>query len=147
MFSPHCKLAVRPPYPHMIVPHIRDAYRAAWFGKPGPSFVDLPANLILGHFEGEEIEKAMGESKGRRLAETPKSVAPANKVKEVVDALRGAKRPLVVVGKGAAYARAEDGVRRLVERCVITLPFLHCFTEKCAVFLPSPGRLGKRQVL
>lgn len=50
------------------------------------------------------------------------SLACPEKVSEAVALLAGAKRPLIVVGKGAAYARAEDQVRALIEKS--GLPFL-----------------------
>ena len=107
--TPHAKLAIRPPYPEMIPDFVRDAYRAALFGRPGPTFVDLPANLILGHFE---VDRQVLKP----LPEAPQSVAPERKIREVVEAIKSAKAPLMVIGKGVAYARAELQVRRLIER-------------------------------
>ncbi|KAJ6936153.1 hypothetical protein NC652_011019 [Populus alba x Populus x berolinensis] len=43
-------------------------------------------------------------------------------VERAVDLLRNAERPLIVFGKGAAYARAENELKRLVESTGI--PFL-----------------------
>lgn len=106
---PHAKLAVRPPYPEMVPTFIKDAYRAAMFGRPGAAFVDLPANLILGHFD-------QPRHKLTPLLEAPKSMAPPNKVRDVVAALKNAKAPLIVIGKGSAYGQAEKQIRALVER-------------------------------
>ncbi|KPI34880.1 putative 2-hydroxyacyl-CoA lyase [Cyphellophora attinorum] len=119
LVSPHCKLALRPPYPHMIPDFIRDAYRAAFFGRPGPTFVDLPANLILGTFKELDGGKA---KRLRRIEEVPRGMADQVGVRRAVEALMGAKSPLVVVGKGAAYGRAEGPIREFVERTRI--PFL-----------------------
>ena len=109
LISPHAKLALRPPYPEMIPTFIKDAYRAAMFGRPGPAFIDLPANLILGTFDVER-------QKLSPLTEVPRSTAPENKIRDVVEALKTAKAPLVVIGKGAAYARAERQIRTLIDR-------------------------------
>jgi 2-hydroxyacyl-CoA lyase 1 len=49
-------------------------------------------------------------------------MADATEVRRAVDALRAAQRPLVIVGKGAAYAHAEAEVRAFVE--ATQLPFL-----------------------
>ena len=108
MLTPHAKLAIRPPYPEMVPAFIRDAYRAAMFGRPGPTFVDLPANIILGKFDIERTKLSP-------LLEVPKSVAPDGKIREVVSVLKSAKAPLVVLGKGAAYGRAEYAIRTLIE--------------------------------
>lgn len=102
------KLALRPPFPEMIPGFIRDAYRASFFGRPGPTFIDLPANLILGHFD---VDRQVL----KRIQDVPRSCAPDSKIRQVVEVLKSAKAPLVVVGKGAAYARAEGVIRRLVE--------------------------------
>lgn len=109
LLMPHAKLAVRPHSADNIPKSIKDAYRTAMFGRPGPAFVDLPANLILGHYD---IERHMLEP----YHETPQSVAPDIKIEAVVDAIKSAKAPLVVIGKGAAYARAELPIQKLVEK-------------------------------
>lgn len=109
LITPHAKLAVRPPTPETIASCIKDAYRAALFGRPGPAFVDLPANLILGHFDIETQRLP-------RLIEAPKFLAPDSKIREVAEAIKNAKAPLVVIGKGAAFARAERQINALIER-------------------------------
>lgn len=109
LLTPHCKYAVRPDSAALIPKSIRDAYRAAWFGRPGPAFVDLPANLILGHHDVDRQQL-------QPFTEVPKSVAPANKIRDVVSAFKSAKAPLVVIGKGAAYARAEKQIIALIEK-------------------------------
>lgn len=111
LMTPHAKLAVRPYSAEAIPKYIKDAYRAAYFGRPGPAFVDLPANLILGEFDIEEHRLA-------RLVEPPKSCAPPGKIRDAVEAIKAAKAPLVIIGKGAAYARAEEQIRALVDRLV-----------------------------
>lgn len=114
LLTPHTKLAVRPPSAAVIPKFIEDAYRAAYFGRPGPAFVDLPANLILGKYD-------IGRQKLSPMLEAPLSVPPESRLREVVAAIKGAKAPLVVLGKGAAYARAEKHIRRLVEGYVSCL--------------------------
>ena len=109
LLKPLAKMAVRPPSPEQIPKFINDAYRTAWFGRPGPAFVELPANLILGHFDVER-------QKLSPLTEVPRSAAPESKVRDIVEALKSAKAPLVVFGKGVAYARAEHQVRALIDQ-------------------------------
>ena len=103
------KLALRPPYPHMMPKFIKDAYRASMFGRPGPSFIDLPANVIMGTFDVERNRQTP-------LLEMPRPVAPESKVREIAEVIKSAKAPLVVIGKGAAYARAEKQIRNLIDR-------------------------------
>lgn len=109
LLTPHSKLAIRPPSAAVIPKFIKDAYRAAVFGRPGPAFVDLPANLILGKYD-------IGEQRLLPFTEVPLSVPLPSKLHQVAEALKKAKAPLIVLGKGAAYARAEKPIRALVER-------------------------------
>lgn len=95
--------------PEDIPKSIKDAYRSAMFGRPGPAFVDLPANLILGHFD-------VPRNKLPQYLEAPMSVAPDVKIRNVVDAIKSAKAPLVVIGKGAAFARAEKPIQKLIDK-------------------------------
>ncbi|KAK5678320.1 hypothetical protein LTS10_009492 [Elasticomyces elasticus] len=115
LLTPHTKLAVRPPSADLIPKFINDAYRAALYGRPGPAFVDLPANLILGHFDVERQQL-------QPYNETPRSVAPRNKIQDIVNTFKAARAPLIVFGKGAAYGRAEHQIRTLIERTGI--PFV-----------------------
>ena len=71
--------------------------------------MDLPANLITGHFD---LDRQVLQA----LPEAPRSVALDGKIRDVVEAIRGAKAPLVVAGKGVAYTRAEGEVRSLIEQ-------------------------------
>lgn len=105
------KLCLRPPRPDMLPKFIKDGYRAAIFGRPGPAFIDLPANLIMGTYDVDRMKLTA-------LPEAPKPAAPAHKVQDIAEALKNAKAPLIVVGKGAAYARAEKQIRTLIDRYV-----------------------------
>lgn len=109
LLTPHTKLAVRPHSADVLPKFINDAYRAAYFGRPGAAFVDLPANIILGKYDAPK-------EKLKRLTGPPMFVAPEHKIRDVANAIRSAKAPLVVLGKGAAYARAEGQIRRLIDR-------------------------------
>lgn len=109
MLKPLTKFAARPPSPDLIPKFIKDAYRSAMFGKPGPAFVDLPADLILGTYDIEPLRL-------KPYREAPKSMAPDAAVRKIAEAIKSAKAPLVVFGKGAAYGRAEGQVRALIDR-------------------------------
>ncbi|KAF1811249.1 thiamine pyrophosphate-requiring enzyme [Eremomyces bilateralis CBS 781.70] len=118
------KLATRPGCVEEIPGCVRNAYRAAWYGRPGVGFVDLPADLIQENLEEEEMEAL----KNRVVPAPPRSEGDSRRVKRAAELLRGANNPLVIFGKGAAYGRAELAIRELVGRTGIP-------------FLPSP--MGK----
>ena len=46
----------------------------------------------------------------------PAQIPAPSAVDRALDVLRGAKRPLIILGKGAAYAQADDDIRALVEK-------------------------------
>src|SRR5450432_2049877 len=68
--------------------------------------------------DAEAGEKSLVEVIDPAPAQIP---APAA-VKRALDLLKGAKRPLIILGKGAAYAQADDAIRGFVEKSGI--PFL-----------------------
>ena len=117
LLTPHTKLAIRPPSLESIPAIMQNAYRRSWYGRPGTSFVDLPADLIQGIVEdNEEIQSTT------IVSDPPKGAADDTKLFKIVHLLKGAKAPLIVIGKGAAYAKAEGPIRALIDASQI--PFL-----------------------
>ena len=52
----------------------------------------------------------------------PAQIPAPDAVKRALDVLKSAKRPLIILGKGAAYAQADDAIRAFVEKSGV--PFL-----------------------
>jgi 2-hydroxyacyl-CoA lyase 1 len=125
LLTPHVKLAIRPTGVDVLPKSILNAYRAAWYGRPGPSFVDLPADYISGP-PSEEFEE-LGLLKS--LPAPPAPAADSARLFKIAAVLKMAKAPLVVIGKGAAYARAENVIRDFIDKTSIP-------------FLPSPSGKG-----
>ncbi|KAI9835800.1 MAG: hypothetical protein M1838_005197, partial [Thelocarpon superellum] len=117
LLTPHTKLAIRPPSLDSIPAMLESAYRCSFYGRPGCTFVDLPADLIQSSEAEDESPQVM-----TRVATPPTAGAPDEKILDVVRLIMSAKAPLVVVGKGAAHAQAEAAIRDLVESAA--LPFL-----------------------
>lgn len=116
MLSPHVKVALRPSSVERIPASIRQAYRTAWQGRPGTGFVDLPADLLQSIFSSSTIALP------RPLA-TPTYPFPDDaKIAKIAVLLKSASAPLIVIGKGSAYARAEQPIRQLIDTA--RLPFL-----------------------
>ncbi|CAL00522.1 uncharacterized protein An16g07490 [Aspergillus niger] len=119
LLTPHTKLAVRASSLDFIPGAVKNAYRTCWYGRPGPTFVDLPADIIQGK-----------SSPGYRLPQPetllvpspPKAGGDPALILKASQLLRTARSPLLVIGKGAAYARAELGINQLVDQTQI--PFL-----------------------
>ena len=114
---------------------IARAIRAAVSGRPGGVYLDLPAKLFA-----QSIDAAHGRKSLIKVVDpAPKQIPAPEAVKRALDLLKAAKKPLIILGKGAAYAQADADIRALVERTGIpylpmsmakgVLPDVH---EQCA---------------
>src|SRR5438105_3977030 len=110
--KPLCKAAYRVLHAADIGIGVARAIRAAVSGRPGGVYLDLPAKLLSQVMEAEAGAKSLVKVIDPAPAQIP---APAA-VKRALDVLKSAKRPLIILGKGAAYAQADDYIRALVEK-------------------------------
>jgi oxalyl-CoA decarboxylase len=116
--KPLCKAAFRVLHAADIGIAVARAIRAAVSGRPGGVYLDLPAKLFSQIMDAEAGARSLVKVIDPAPAQLP---APAA-VKRALDVLKSAKRPLIVLGKGAAYAQADAEIRTLVETSGI--PFL-----------------------
>ena len=110
--KPLAKAAFRVLHAEDIGVGIARAIRAAVSGRPGGVYLDLPAKLFAQTMDVEAGKKSLIKV----VDPAPKQIPGADAVKRAVDLLKGAKKPLIVLGKGAAYAQADADIRALVER-------------------------------
>ncbi|CAG8616895.1 13773_t:CDS:2, partial [Cetraspora pellucida] len=113
---PYSKISTRPSYISQIPNVIDKAIKTSIYGRPGPVYIDLPANFIQGSIDCESMNLP------GRAVDSPKSLADPRSVEETVRLLVSAKRPLIIIGKGAAYSCAEKEINELIEKTRI--PFL-----------------------
>ncbi|MEI6301348.1 MAG: oxalyl-CoA decarboxylase [Betaproteobacteria bacterium] len=116
--KPLCKAAFRVLHAEDIGVGIARAIRAAVSGRPGGVYLDLPAKLFAQSMGAEAGKKSLIKV----VDPAPKQIPGADAVKRAIDLLRGAKKPLIVLGKGAAYAQADAEIRSLIEKTGI--PYL-----------------------
>ncbi|XP_065732661.1 2-hydroxyacyl-CoA lyase 1 isoform X1 [Phocoena phocoena] len=112
----YSKFSARPSSIEAIPSIIEKAVRSSIYGRPGACYVDIPAdfvNLQVNVNSVRYVECCMPP---------PVSMAESSAVYMAASVIRNAKQPLLIIGKGAAYARAEESIRKLVEQC--KLPFL-----------------------
>jgi oxalyl-CoA decarboxylase len=110
--KPLCKAAYRILHAQDIGIGIARAIRAAVSGRPGGVYLDLPAKLF-----GQVMDAEAGRKSLVKVIDPAPAQIPAKEsVKRALDVLKGAKRPLIILGKGAAYAQADDAIRALVEK-------------------------------
>jgi len=115
---PYVKAAYRINRPQDIGIGIARAIRAAASGRPGGVYLDLTAEVLGSALDVEAAKKSLVKVVDPALPQPPASEAVAR----AIDLLATAQRPLAILGKGAAYARADDEVRSFIEATGI--PFL-----------------------
>jgi len=116
--KPLCKAAFRVLHAADIGIGVARAIRAAVSGRPGGVYLDLPGKLF-----GQVMDAGAGAKSLVKVIDPAPAQLPAPvAVKRALDVLRSAKRPLIILGKGAAYAQADDAIRALIEKSGI--PFL-----------------------
>jgi oxalyl-CoA decarboxylase len=116
--KPLCKAAFRVLHAQDIGIGVARAIRAAASGRPGGVYLDLPAKLFA-----QTIDAAAGEKSLIKVIDPAPAQLPAPAaVERALRLLRSGKRPLIILGKGAAYAQADAEIRAVVEKTGI--PFL-----------------------
>ena len=110
--KPLCKAAFRVLHAEDIGIGVARAIRAAVSGRPGGVYLDLPAKLFAQTMDAEAGKRSLIKVVDAAPAQIPGTDA----VKRAADLLKGAKRPLILLGKGAAYAQADAEVQALVEK-------------------------------
>ncbi len=113
---PFTKYAARLESAERIPYFVEQAVRTSIYGRPGAVYLDLPNDVI-----GAELDEDALDLRPP-CPDPPRTLADPTSVQRALDAFASAERPLVIVGKGAAYARAEDEVRAFIEKT--KLPFL-----------------------
>ncbi len=114
--SPFCKFAHAVEHVHRIPFYVEMAVRHSIYGRPGACYLDMPDDIILGECEEEDVVEMT------TVADPPRMVAPQENIEQALNVLESAERPLIIVGKGMAWSRAEDEVRQFIERTQV--PFL-----------------------
>jgi oxalyl-CoA decarboxylase len=110
--KPLCKAAFRVLHAADIGIGVARAIRAALSGRPGGVYLDLPAKLF-----GQVMDAEAGRKSLVKVIDAAPAQIPAPEaIKRALDVLKGAKRPLIILGKGAAYAQADDAIKSFVEK-------------------------------
>jgi oxalyl-CoA decarboxylase len=116
--KPLCKAAFRVLNAEDIGIGVARAIRAAVSGRPGGVYLDLPAKLFAQTLDAE----AGRQSLIKVVDAAPRQIPAPDAVNRALELLKSAKRPLILLGKGAAYAQADVLLRELIEKTGI--PYL-----------------------
>jgi acetolactate synthase-1/2/3 large subunit len=112
---------------------MRRAISLMRMGRPGPTMVEIPADLV-----NEEVPDALVE--GYRPVRATSAGANAQDVDAAARALRAARRPVIHAGQGVLYAGACDDLLELAE--LIEAPVMTTMEAKGAFPEDHPLALG-----
>ncbi|MCA3238000.1 MAG: oxalyl-CoA decarboxylase [Curvibacter sp.] len=116
--KPLCKAAFRVLHAEDIGVGIARAIRAAVSGRPGGVYLDLPAKLF-----SQTMDARAGRNSLIKVVDpAPRQIPAPESIQRALDLLKNAKKPLILLGKGAAYAQADADIQALVEKTGI--PYL-----------------------
>jgi thiamine pyrophosphate-dependent acetolactate synthase large subunit-like protein len=90
--------------------YVEMATRNAICGRPGATSLDMPDDIITCKCDDGDVVESY------KVPESPRFQAPPENIEQALNMLERAERPLVIVGKGMAWAHAEDEVRAFIER-------------------------------
>lgn len=131
---PLVKAAFRCSHARDIPSAVARAYRAAVSGRPGGVYIDMTTPALAEIMNAADAEKLFYEP-----VDLYSPVAPnAEAVARAVDILAAAKRPAILLGKGAAYAQVDDKIKTLVE--TYNIPYLPMSMAKG--LMPDAGPLS-----
>lgn len=112
----YSKFSARPSSLEAIPSVIEKAVRTSIYGRPGACYVDIAGDMVNAKANRSKIKVVSC------CPPPPVSVADSRAIDEALSVLKASKRPLIIIGKGAAFARAETVLRSFVETS--GLPFL-----------------------
>ncbi|WP_407536609.1 oxalyl-CoA decarboxylase [Cetobacterium somerae] len=116
--KPFAKAAYRINKPEDIAIGLARAIRAATSGRPGGVYLDVTTELLGSVIDKVEAEKTLFKVENP----APKSIPSSDSIIKALNLLSSAKKPLVLLGKGAAYSQADELIKKFLEETGI--PFL-----------------------
>jgi oxalyl-CoA decarboxylase len=116
--KPFAKAAFRVDNPEDIGIGIARAIHAAVSGRPGGVYLDLTGETLSATLDEETAQRSLVKVVDPAPSQTP---SPES-IRRALDLLATSKRPLIILGKGAAYAQADKDIRSFIETTGI--PFL-----------------------
>ena len=110
--KPLCKAAFRVLHAEDIGIGVARAIRAAVSGRPGGVYLDLPAKLFA-----QTMDAVAGQNSLVKVVDAaPRQLPAPESITRALDVLKSAKKPLIILGKGAAYAQVDETIKDFVEK-------------------------------
>ncbi len=108
---PYAKAAYRVNRPQDIGVGVVRAIHAALSGRPGGVYLDLPAGVLSATLDTAAAEQSLMKA----IDPAPRHIPSPESIQRAIEVLAAAERPLIILGKGAAYAQADEAVRAWIE--------------------------------
>ena len=110
--KPLCKAAFRVLHAEDIGTGVARAIRAAVSGRPGGVYLDLPAKLFA-----QTMDAVSGQNSLVKVVDAaPRQLPAPESITRALDVLKSATKPLIILGKGAAYAQVDETIKGFVEK-------------------------------
>jgi oxalyl-CoA decarboxylase len=116
--KPYTKAAYRVNRPEDIGVGVARAIRAAVSGRPGGVYLDLPADVLAAALDASTAAQSLVQV----VDPAPRQIPAPESIDRALDLLATAQRPLILLGKGAAYAQADADIRSFIE--ATSIPYL-----------------------
>ena len=91
---------------------VNTAFQKAMGGKPGPVYLDFPADILYDKIPEEQVDWSLS---GRALL-NPRPMGEPARVDELIDALSKAKQPIILTGSGVIWSQAWTELKSFVEK-------------------------------
>src|SRR5258708_6840246 len=114
----YTKAAYRVNRPEDIGVGVARAIRAAVSGRPGGVYLDLPADVLAAALDASTAAQSLVQV----VDPAPRQIPAPESIDRALDLLATAQRPLILLGKGAAYAQADADIRSFIE--ATNIPYL-----------------------
>ena len=131
--KPFVKAAYRINRPEDIAVGVARAIRASLSGRPGGVYLDITTAMLSATMDADAAQKTLFAPVEPAPAQIPSAAA----VERAMQLLSQAKKPLIIIGKGASYSQADEQVKNFVEKSGI--PYLPMSMAKG--LLPDDHRL------
>ena len=116
--KPFCKAAYRINRPEDVAVGVARAIRTALSGRPGGVYLDITTEMLSATMDAADAQASLFTPIDPAPVQIPSSTA----VNRALKLLSSARKPLIILGKGASYAQADESIKEFIEKTGI--PFL-----------------------
>ena len=134
------KFQTRVERPDQAVAAVRDALRESVSGKPGVAQIDIPIDVSV-----EDLGEGNVPAPVKAIAPMLRPFPDPDAVAQVVDLLRNAERPVILIGGGANYSDAGAAILALAE--MLQAPVVNSPTSRGVLPETHPLVLGASGII